>query len=151
MLATSITLFTIALLFLLARTVIRCRYQRQLLLDDIFLFFGVLCLCAAFGPLMLLFFHGEYTWSDINKIYDAYFTLTYSTLFSVKLSFLFFFRNLLRRAQKMIVYWWTVLAIIFIAWPVSILAAVAPSCPIFGVFGPFQGDFGSILLSILRS
>lgn len=120
---------------------IRYRVQRQLLLDDIFFFLGVLCLCAAFGLLIKL---ADFMYSiepiytlnmpmdRFNEIGDAYMALTYTTLFSVKLSFLLFFRILVRRIRTMIVYWWTVLAITCIAWPVSIVAAVAPSCSIFG-------------------
>ena len=148
--ATSITLFTVALVFVFARTVIRFRYQKQLLLDDVFLFLGLLSLCAAFGLLMqsieiMYPYMNEATtapkiidfsslcalMTSSNKIRDAYLSLTYSTLFSVKLSFLFFFRNLVRRVRTMMVYWWTVLAIMCIAWPASIAAAVVPSCPVF--------------------
>lgn len=130
---------------------IRFRYQKQLFLDDVFLYFGVICLCAAVGLLLqfseamfmsesLITAHkGSYVRSkgglliQLNKTSDAYLALTYTTLFSVKLSFLFFFRILVRRVRKMAIYWWTVLAIMIVAWPVSIVAAVAPSCPVFGI------------------
>lgn len=70
---------------------------------------------------------------QFNKTSDAYLALTYTTLFSVKLSFLCFFRILVRRVRKMAIYWWAVLAIMVVAWPVSIFGAVAPSCPVFGI------------------
>ena len=145
-----ITLFIIALVFVLVRTVIRFRYQKQFLLDDAFLYFGVICLCAAVG-LLMQFSEAMYMSEALNmasvsyelddlqllsqfdKYSDVYLALTYTTLFSVKLSFLFFFRILVRRVRKMAIYWWTVLAITIVAWPVSIVAAVAPSCPVFGV------------------
>lgn len=140
-------------MFAFARTIIRYRVQKQLLLDDIFFYLAVLCLCAAFGLLVQLadivysdsqsYFdeHGDTVyWGaqpdfdawNFYKISDAYMALTYTTLFSVKLSFLLFFRILVRRIRTMIIYWWTVLAIMCIAWPVSIVAAVAPPCPVFG-------------------
>lgn len=74
----------------------------------------------------------EFQWLLGKKISDAYFALTFTTLFFVKLSFLLFFRILIRRVHKMTIYWWTVLAITMIAWPVSIVAAAAPSYPAFG-------------------
>lgn len=135
-----------------ARTVIRFRYQKQLLLDDVFLYFGFICLCAAVG-LLMQFAKTMYmnealrttglsdenvNWQShmlqFNKTSDAYMALTYTTLFSVKFSFLFFFRILVRRVRKMAIYWWVVFAIMLIAWPVSIVAAVAPSCPVFGIY-----------------
>ena len=136
---------------MLARTVIRFRYQKQLSLDDAFLCFGVVCLSAAVGLLMQFsetmymneafrttgIYATKANWESLmlqfNKTSDAYLALTYTTLFSVKLSFLCFFRILVRRVRKMAIYWWTVLAIMIIAWPVSIVAAVAPSCPVFGI------------------
>lgn len=144
-----ITLSVIALVFVLVRTVIRFRYQKQFFLDDAFLYLGVICLCAAVG-LLVQFSNAMYLNQAINtgtgypmiessllaqfdKNSDVYFALTYTTLFSVKFSFLFFFRILVRRVRKMAIYWWTVLAIMLVAWPVSIVAAVAPSCPVFGI------------------
>ena len=134
-----------------ARSVIRFRHQKQLLLDDVFLYFGVICLCAAVGLLMqfseTMYMNEEMkttglsttkaNWKShmlqFNKTSDAYLALTYTTLFSVKLSFLFFFRILVRRVRKMAIYWWVVFAIMIVAWPVSIVAAVAFSCPVFGI------------------
>lgn len=69
---------------------------------------------------------------NFRKTSEAYMVLSYTTLFSVKLSFLLFFRILVRRVRIMIIYWWTVLAIMFVTWLVSIVAAVVRSCPIFG-------------------
>lgn len=144
-----VTLLIIALFFVFVRTVIRFRYQKQFFLDDVVLYFGVICLCVAVG-LLLQFSEAMYAaedyvitsasgynrWSELarfQKNSDAYMALTYTTLFLVKFSFLLFFRILVRRVRKMIIYWWTVLAIMIVAWPVSIVAAVAPSCPIFDI------------------
>ena len=140
-------------MFVFARTIIRYRVQKQILLDDIFFYLGVLCLCAAFGVFVQMadFISWEQQLdpnglikvaaftrrlNQFSKNSDAYMALTYTTLFSVKLSFLLFFRILVRRIRKMIIYWWTVLAIMCIAWPVSVVAAVASPCPVFG--SPFS-------------
>lgn len=146
-----ITLLIIAIFFVFVRTVIRFRYQKQFLLDDAFLYFGVICLCVAVGLLLqfseamyatenyIITGEGEYRANRVSELArfdknsDAYLALTYTTLFSVKLGFLFFFRILVRRVRKMAIYWWTVLAIMIVAWPVSIVAATAPSCPVFGI------------------
>lgn len=133
----NIALFAIALLFVFVRIVVRYRYQKQLHLDDVFLLVGILCLCASFGLFIYIinyFFKKSHVLfaSEPDKILDAWMAMTYTTIFSVKLSFLFFFRILVRRVPKMMFYWWTVLVIMFLAWPVSIVAAVAPSCALFG-------------------
>ena len=43
-----------------------------------------------------------------EKLQDAATTLLGTTIMSVKLSFLFFFRDLLRQQKKMLVYWWCI-------------------------------------------
>lgn len=40
-------LLSLAIIFVLARTVIRLRLQKRLLVDDAFLFLGVVSLCAS--------------------------------------------------------------------------------------------------------
>lgn len=50
--STSIALSSIALVFVLVRTAIRLRYQKRLLIDDVFLYLGVICLCVATGLLV---------------------------------------------------------------------------------------------------
>ena len=61
----------------------------------------------------------------------AYLILVYTTIFFVKFSFLFFFRNLVRRFRKMMIYWWTVLAIMIVVWPVTFIAGAILPCPHF--------------------
>lgn len=145
---TSIILLSIALTFVLARTVIRLRLQKRLFIDDAFLFLGVICLCASVGVIWGI---PDGIFADDSLIYDDYHSsyylitlgsheggglyiiLIYITIYFVKLSFLVFFRNLVRRDRKMTIYWWTVLAITFVALPISIIIAVVCLCWIFGM------------------
>lgn len=52
--------------------------------------------------------------------------LTYITIYFIKLSFLFFFRILVRRDHKMMIYWWTTFAILIIALFLSLVMAIIP-------------------------
>lgn len=52
--------------------------------------------------------------------------LTYITIYFVKLSFLIFFRILVRRDHKMMIYWWTTFAILIIALFFSLVMAIIP-------------------------
>lgn len=61
-----------------------------------------------------------------HKLSDAYLVLTYTSIFAVKFSFLFFFRVLVRRMHKMIVYWWIVVAVTTVAWAVCVISIFLP-------------------------
>lgn len=61
-----------------------------------------------------------------HKISDAYLVLTYTSIFAVKFSFLFFFRVLVRRVHKMVVYWWIVVAVTAVAWIVCVICIFLP-------------------------
>lgn len=133
--------FAIALSFVFARTGIRLRYQKRLFIDDIFLYFGVICLCAALG-LYLEFSKDMFLnealmtkplqtklpsdylsiWIRFHKMSASYLALTYTTIFSVKFSFLFFFRTLTQRARQMVIYWWMVLFILVVTWIITVVA-----------------------------
>lgn len=145
--STSIALASIALVAVFARTVIRLRYQKRLFVDDVFLYIGVVCLCVALG-LLVQFSESMYVIGiflatdldlDLENLYSfqfsensgAYMILTYITIFFVKFSFLFFFRILVRRDHKMIIYWWTVFAIMIVTFPVSVIIVVVPFCNVF--------------------
>lgn len=139
----------IALIFVLARTLIRLRLQKRLFIDDAFLFVGAMCLCTNV-VLVWRFSNGifaeekvlndssefvlspEYVYTFIeDKIGGVYIILTYITIYFVKLSFLFFFRTLVRRDRKMMRYWWTVLVIIILALFISSVIAVVPLCEVY--------------------
>ncbi|MCJ1469806.1 hypothetical protein MMC07_008448 [Pseudocyphellaria aurata] len=132
-------LFAFSVLFVLARTTLRLRYQKRLFIDDAFLFFAEICLCASVGLLYAfadqLFFDEARAlgWTVAvppdysekrnrsQKLSDAFIILTFTSIFAVKFSFLFFFRILIRRMHKMVVYWWTVVAVTTVAWIVCVL------------------------------
>lgn len=140
----------VAFVSVFARTVIRLRYQKQLFIDDLFLYFGVVCLCAAMGLLvefsddlyldealktnhlpMILPSNYLTRMFRFQKTQDAYFVLLYTTISCVKLSFLFFFRILVQRVRKMIIYWWTVLFIMIVAYIPCIVVGIFLPCPHF--------------------
>ena len=129
---------------------IRFRYQKQFFLDDACLYFGIICLSAAMGLLVkfseslylneALITHSlnikmssnhQLSFLQFHALNAAYLILIYTTIFFVKFSFLLFFRILVRRFKKMMVYWWTVLAIMIVAWPVSFIAGAILPCPHF--------------------
>lgn len=69
--------------------------------------------------------------TQFHKLNAAYLVLIYTSIFFVKFSFLIFFRIFVVRCGKMMIYWWTVLAIMIIAWPVSFIAGAILPCPYF--------------------
>lgn len=104
--------------------------------------FGTLCLCAAIGILYevcdVIFL------SDVlvinpslfvkaspeqikllletpHAIDHAFFALTWTTVFAVKLSFLIFFKKLINRVTKIHIYYWIVGIITCLSWLFSIL------------------------------
>lgn len=125
---------------------IRLRLQRQLFVDDIFLFLGFMCLCVSVG-LVWRASHGifaetqqindadgSYLYSlSMDRIGGVYIIVIYITIYFIKLSFLFFFRILVRRDRKMTIYWWTVFAIIIFTLCVSLVIAVFFLCVIFPI------------------
>ena len=134
---------------------IRLRYQKKLSVDDAFLYFAVICLCAAVGLLwsfteamyfnQALFLNNQtpdfpsnyqalldFLEHRFHKTSAAYLILAHTTIYSVKFSFLFFFRVLIRRVRKMIIYWWTIFAIMIVAWAVTLVVDILP-CPYFDI------------------
>lgn len=75
----------------------------------------------------------RYVWVKGDYTGGVYIILIYFTIYFVKLSFLFFFRTLVRRDRTMTIYWWTVLAIMIVTLLVSIMIAIFPLCLIFPI------------------
>ena len=73
----------------------------------------------------------HYPGARIRRFGGAYMILTYITIYFVKLSFLFFFRIIVRRDHKMNMYWWAVFVIVIVTLFVSIMIAVFPLCQVF--------------------
>lgn len=64
-----------------------------------------------------------------QKLQYAAAFLLWTSIFSVKFSFLFFFRQLIRRIRAMIICWWVVFWVLIPAWIVCACAHFA-SCPV---------------------
>lgn len=112
-----------------ARIAIRFKSQRRLHLDDYLLIFACICLIAATVLLYLglsaIYFIEELSLNGIKvltagnismkdfldqlifyqRIYWAYLSLTWATIFCVKFAFLAFFRNFVDRLPPMQRYW----------------------------------------------
>ena len=155
--AASITLFTVSIILAIARTCIRLRYQKRLFADDVFLLVAILCLCAALAllvifcpsmylieayvaatpvielppdPLQLLAL--EQHLFKYLKLSDVYYIMTWTTIFAVKFSFLFFFRVLIRRVRGITLYWRIVGGISVLSWGYCISGAFI-ICPYYDI------------------
>ncbi len=116
--------FGLAMIAAIARLAMKIFQHRKLSLDDGFLLFACACLCAATGllhsilpvmyldeglilsPLTTPF--GPQEFDDLfryQKMIYSFTVLSWVTIFAVKLSFLVFFRNLIRRLIWMDTYW----------------------------------------------
>lgn len=116
---------------------IRLRLQKRLFLDDVFLYIGVICLGVA-AYFLWRFFEvvdqitttyyqgGEIETQLMYTTICSFMIFTYSTIYFVKLSFLFFFRILVRQDHKLMIYWWMTFVIINVALLVSVAMAIVP-------------------------
>ena len=146
-------MLAMAVLLSSARSYIRLRKFKRLFADDGFLFLAVIALIA--GTIILYAdVPAIYTINDVlagvekapidfsdQLIQDHGFQVAASSLemlavFSVKFSFLFFFRSLIRRIPYLTIWWW------------CILACLVPTALIC-IFSGFLGcrDFGAQALS----
>ena len=140
--------FGLALIMTAARTAIRVHRFRRVFLDDCFLFLAVASLIASTGTFFWLIpslytFAAvaaglepvplDYINAAINTTNAAYAAeiLAWTTVFAVKLSFLFFFRHLIQRLRDLKILWWCVLIICI---PVGIVCICLPfiQCPYVG-------------------
>ena len=114
-----------AVVVAVARVLARLRKEHRLYFDDAFFFLAAICLIAG-STLTFIDIPYIYLQEDVEaglqtppanlltqliyseKIQDAATVLLTATLFSVKFSFLFFFRHLLRHQKKLTLYWWFV-------------------------------------------
>ena len=142
-------LFGLAIIAAIARTSIRFRASQKYALDDFLLLLACICLTAATGLLYNLV-PLAYLWEELNfhdvvslpfsvsdvpneAVYTLRLLHTYSltswlVVFAAKFCFLSFFRALIDRVRRMIIYWRIVVLITiifgglslcetFIAWP----------------------------------
>lgn len=147
----SITLFTTSILVAVARTIIRLHYQKRLFFDDVFLAIAVLSLCAA---LILLFFFSSSMYmiemrtienpsdetpspqliaelSRYSRLSNTYIALLWSAIYSVKFSFLFFSRVLVRRLRTTVLYWRAISVVTIVTWAYAVVT-VFMNCPHLG-------------------
>lgn len=145
----SVTFFGLAVTAATIRTFIRFRKNSRLALDDSILLFACICLTAATGLLYNyvpdayafegLTFNAEvplpFPISDLGrqvvmgtKIIDAYLFLSILVLFAVKLCFLFFFRALVDRVNRWVIYWRLVVMVTVIAGGFSVCEGFI-ACP----------------------
>ena len=143
------TLFASAIIAAIARTFIRVRTAAKFAFDDALLLFACVCLIASTGLLYRLIPNAylyerldlgqnvtlPFPISDINKqtvltvrILGAYTLLSWLVVFAVKFCFLFFFRALIDRLPRMIIYWRFVVAITIIFGGVA-LCETYIACP----------------------
>ncbi len=71
-------------------------------------------------------------WIWLNKLNAAYAMLTWTTLFSVKFSFLSFFRRLIKGLPEKMIYWWIVTVITTVVWAFGVVIVFLP-CPYFSL------------------
>lgn len=72
----------------------------------------------------------ELIYDDV-KFMDIFFTLLWTATFSVKFSFLAFFRKLVNVAQNLRIFYWATIVCTFIAWG-FIISEPFIICPHFG-------------------
>ena len=141
-------LLGIAILLAAGRTCIRLRLFRRVFIDDGLFFLATVCLLA--GTVML-YIDCPYIYTQVavesgmqasppdfiqqlindQKTQDTAVVLLSVAVVSVKFSFLFFFRSLLRRLKGLMIWWWCVLAI-NIPTAVVMTCSSFLSCPKFG-------------------
>ena len=125
----------ISVVLILVQLFIRIHTRRKLYLDDYVLLFGLACLGVAsyfgFTHSRPVFVHqatrikpkiiatvGELmNQQNSLKILDSFLALIWTTTFSVKFSFLIFFKQLIDRVSRRItIYLWIVLAFTVVSW-----------------------------------
>ena len=153
----------ISSLFFVVRIYLRLKIIHRLSTDDVFLLVAWLTVIgnAAIWQAIWrsIYFdvkitHGQITSLPLNflsiiqkslhGVYAAYF-ISYTALWSVKFSFLFFFQSLGNKIKRQRIIWWTVFTFLFLSYVVSI-TTIDYSC----LLGPIDKILGSIAHSLLR-
>ena len=146
------TFFGIAIIAAATRTAVRIHLQKRLLLDDVFLIIACLALTGGFAVLykslhtLFLIQHltqegsaarndatsaGIDVAAEVHKFQILDFVhepLLWVVLFSVKASFLVFFRQLVSRIEHLIVYWKAVCAVTVVSFAFCVCYAFI-ACP----------------------
>lgn len=148
-------LFTAAVFATIGRIIIRIRYQRRLFADDYVLLFGCFSLIAAFtlvnvmsGSLSfdMALYLGPTDALPEGSVFRSFETrilllqkLCYScevalwvTIFAVKMSYLLFFRHLIKRMKSHMTYWKVALCIVVVSG-IFCIGSIFIICSYFGV------------------
>ena len=143
-------LFVVAVLVVAARIATRIRLRHRIYLDDYFLLFGLACLCGATGLVLnfaRIFFIMEaldvdhsfvltiedLTVTNVPTLMDSFLFLSWTTVVSVKFSFLALFRLLIRRvSKKLTAYYWFVVVFTALTWAFLVNEAFI-ACSVFGL------------------
>lgn len=146
----------------MVQSVIRIRTRYKLYTDDYVLIFGLICLgaatCLVFTSSRSIFLYsairikpkiiptiGELMQvQNAMKIIHSYHAIIWTTTFSVKLSFLIFFKRFIDRVSRRItIYLWTVAALTVVSW-IFIISESIIVCLHFGSDGggSFLSCFG---------
>ncbi|KAL8942143.1 MAG: hypothetical protein Q9216_001828 [Gyalolechia sp. 2 TL-2023] len=142
-------LFGLAIIAAAARTFIRLRPVPRLALDDSLLLFACVCLVASTGLLFELI-PNAYLFQKLNfgqlvslpfpiaslpretirtiQILDAYTLLSWVVIYAAKFCFLTFFRALIDRVERMIIYWKVVVVITILLGALSMCETFI-ACP----------------------
>ena len=136
----------------IGRTVTKALRFRRVFFDDIFFFFSIIFLIVGtilawvelpyttyletltLGTVTEAFSVSDFVDNLDNevKLSDASDAMLNACNYSVKLSFLFFFKGLLRRLRELMIWWWCVLVYVILAGLAAILATAAV-CPASGI------------------
>lgn len=127
--------FGLAVLATFSRFITRIVSRRRVSLDDLFVLFALVCLCAGTGLMInsyKIVFVDEAAAtnatvviapSQLSSLFaslttiDALFCIVWTATFSIKASFLALFRQLIRRvARKLTIYYWCTVTLTFLAW-----------------------------------
>lgn len=128
-----------------ARSALRLRKHRQLFADDIFLLFACSCLIAAtvimYRIASFLYLYADGWWlmqTDVlekrmgwgQRMAFTFIALTWTAIYSVKFSFLWFFRHLIDRVAYMPIYWRVVAGVTVVGFGFCVVE-IAIGCPWF--------------------
>ena len=129
--------FGLATICVLLRIGIRLHDRRRLFLDDAFLAFALLSLCTATGILWVLigptfYYETHEHFIKRSKTGVALVSLTWTTIFATKWSFLSFFRLLIRGVSwRLTCFFWIVVGISVASWILCVLESFI-ACRYFG-------------------
>ena len=147
--------FGVALITVVARTTIQIQQNRRLKADDYTLIFGSITFIASTVLIFILIPLSSWFETSIQtsmspsgpqfdsdpsflekllhyqQLLFAYGSLTWATTFSVKLTFILFFRPMVSRLPKMLLYWKMTFVITLLSFALSICFTFL-GCPHFG-------------------